>query len=380
MKGASRSRVTAFFTAEVRYIEQSAAAAKSMPEPYSRPIVTYQELVFGPGPRNRGLQLYFHANSRFARVDCSKGTKTVISGGSRSQPAVGPGGDVYVSIAGSLHAYAPDGTKKWSFGAVPRNVMSSAAPAPNGTVHVVRNLAYLHALRPDNGSSLWKHTDLSMLDRPVVSPRNHVVLATGRINFGYPGFIRAVNPKGALEWQVDLPRESGDVVAMTGARFTRDGNTAYFGTAILGNNRYCYVYALDTGTPHRAAAWNYGKGCYGSGGYLNLAFTGLPALGRGFSVELSRARPSATGVHLLGLSSHNLDLTWKGAPGCSVYAAPDAVLPVTTDSSGRATTRLVVPNVPALLGFKLYHQFGVSDPINRLQVVTTNGGGTVLGR
>jgi hypothetical protein len=84
-----------------------------------------------------------------------------------------------------------------------------------------------------------------------VSPAGGTVVAGVRPNFGEPGSVRAWNAAtGTVAWQVDLANENGGYhILYTQPRFSADGGTAYFGTAILGGgDQYSFVYAVESGT------------------------------------------------------------------------------------------------------------------------------------
>ena len=71
------------------------------------------------------------------------------------------------------------------------------------------------------------------------------------VNYGQPGFFEAVSTAGTSLWKVVLPIENGlNVVPMSRARFTSDGQTAYIGTSIPGqsSNGYSYLYSVQTGS------------------------------------------------------------------------------------------------------------------------------------
>lgn len=349
--------------------------------PWGRPRVQNQELVFRPPSGNRGLQVLFSGNGILAQVEAKDGKMTRISSGGDFQPAIGPNGDLYSTGSLDLRAFQPDGKLRWFFRARQFNAIGDPTVGTDGTVHVVK-LGGLFALRPSDGSTIWTHHDYSSLRLPMASPStnpaNRMILVGGRSRGG-TDFMRAVDPRGALMWQVDL-RPFGKVgpFPTTTARFTPDGNTAYFGTQA--SQTHCFLYALDTSPRKIAEVWTWGKACRGISTKLPvLGFTKRPVLNSTFSVDLSEARASAAAAHVMGFAPIRVDFLWLGAPGCLAYVRPDVVFAHKTDSLGRASSPLPVPNVPVLAGLKLYHQFVVADPVNRLGVVSTAGGASALG-
>lgn len=226
----------------------------SLTENYSRPIVIMQEIVFGPLPESR---LYFHANDHLRGVtldgnqvftfvdhlDTSMGLQ---------QPAVGPDGSVYSNLFTYpgpgivLGKFDNSGNELWYL----TNVDPSGPDVgPDGVIYDGGTFGPLCALNPD-GSIRWKYTDTEMLFAPIVSPLNNLVFMGGG-TFGQPGFFEAVSTLGSLLWKDPLPVENGlNVVPMSRARFTSDGQTAYIGTSIAGqaSNGYSYLYSVQTGS------------------------------------------------------------------------------------------------------------------------------------
>ncbi|MBK8978178.1 MAG: hypothetical protein IPM29_19915 [Planctomycetes bacterium] len=75
-----------------------------------------------------------------------------------------------------------------------------------------------------------------------------------------------------------------------------------------------------------------------------------------------------------------------GAPGCSLLVGTDAVEGSVTNGGGVASRSDSIPNLPALVGAKLFHPWLVVDPgAGNLGMVpsdaleTTIGGGTLAG-
>jgi len=231
----------------------------SLTENYSRPIVTMEEIVFGPLLQSR---LYFHANDHLRGValdgspvftfvdhlDTSQGIQ---------QPTVAPDGSVYSNLFTYpgpgivLGKIDKNGSESWHIFdqlSTSTNVVSAPDVGSHGVIYDGQNLLNLYAINPD-GSTLWKYTDTETLFAPIVSPLNDVVFMGGATD-GQPGFFEAVSTAGVLLWKSRLPVENGvNIVPMSRARFTPDGLTAYIGTSIPGqiSNGYSYLYSVQVG-------------------------------------------------------------------------------------------------------------------------------------
>jgi hypothetical protein len=172
------------------------------------------------------------------------------------QPATGLDGSLYLTGMGgesgwSLYRVDPaSGGLLWNYSPWPSNGMSAPSVGPDGSVYFSRSLSYLESVTPA-GQSRWTFSDGSIIDHPAVSPDGGTVVAGVRPNFGEPGSVRAWNATtGTVDWQIDLPNENGGYqVLYTQPRFSADGGTAYFGTAILGGgDQYSFLYAVESGT------------------------------------------------------------------------------------------------------------------------------------
>jgi hypothetical protein len=120
-----------------------------------------------------------------------------------------------------------------------------------------------------------------------------------------------------------------------------------------------------------------------------LSNTGLPALGnKSFAIDLSRAKANAPVVAAFGASNTSwngnrlpLDMTAMGAPNCSLLVSPNIFVFLQSDSSGRASVTLPVPNDSRLAGASFHCQWAISDRwANQLGMIMSNGGSGVVGR
>ena len=219
------------------------------------------EVAFGSGQLYVGVDQglpsggVLHAFTATGRESWSVGAggaDTDMQG--QRQPTVGPDGTVYMTARGTFRdpcgscLYAVDpasGAIKWqSEGA------SEPTVANDGTIVVGRSLSYLDAVRP-NGTQKWSTFDGGVLSHPTVDAQDTQVLSGEAPNYGQPGVVQDYSAAtGKLQWQFGLPSENGGFqVFYSRPRFTRDGQTAYFGTFISAPNspdQYAYLYAVDT--------------------------------------------------------------------------------------------------------------------------------------
>ncbi|HEY5176475.1 MAG TPA: PQQ-binding-like beta-propeller repeat protein [Terriglobales bacterium] len=223
----------------------------SVPENYDRPPVTMQEIVFGPAAQSR---LYFHANNHLRGIGLNGAPLFTYADGLDTlqgdpQPAVGPDGSVYTNLqSGNLGKFDNNGNLLWHILDL-SNVMSTPDVGPDGRIYDGQNLINLYAIN-SNGTVQWQYTDNGILFGPVVSPLNDLLLIGGRVDYGQPGFFEAVSTAGTSLWKEVLPVENGlNIVPMSRARFTPDGQTAYIGTSIAGQSGigYSYLYSVQTG-------------------------------------------------------------------------------------------------------------------------------------
>ena len=219
----------------------------AQPEAYDRRIVDYQEVVFGPNGANQ--QMYFLANNHLKalRLDGSLVFSNTTTG---NQPATGPDGTVYSTYT-ALGAYTPAGSVKWSFTGAINNAATAPDVGPDGVVYFVHNLGTLYAVNP-NGSERWRLVTSEIMEDPIVSPLNSMVVMGGIPTYGMSGFFKAVGTVSHNElWRVTLaPENGGNLVPDSRPRFAPNGGTFYITAQILGGdetNQYGYVYAIDTG-------------------------------------------------------------------------------------------------------------------------------------
>lgn len=179
------------------------------PETYTRPIVNYQEPVFGPG--GKGLQMYFAANNHLRAISSNGSPVFTLPGIVREpQPVVGPDGNVYEGRG----KFSPSGSTLFSFpldgiNGPPVNTMSEPETSAAGAFYMVKNNYTIFSYTL-NGIENWRFTEGGILFNPIASPQSDLLILGGRVNYGEPGFFLAVGSDGLLKWRADLPFESGN--------------------------------------------------------------------------------------------------------------------------------------------------------------------------
>lgn len=126
--------------------------------------------------------------------------------------------------------------------------------------------------------------------------------------------------------------------------------------------------------------------CGGIAGFSSpeLGNAGLPALGSSYDITLSKAAASSVAVLISGLSDQvhqgiALPVMLPGAPGCSVYAAPETTQAELISATGDASATFMVPNSAGLIGLDVFHQWAVLDTVNALNLVVSDAGKASIG-
>ena len=210
-----------------------------------------REIVFGPTNQfyfvmnnldnNSGLQ-FFQLGGSFLSLS--------LAGGSDNQPAVGPDGNIYSTIASNQLGVFD------SSGNLLRSSFFNTLTAPNvgsdGTIYVGENFpTNVMALNPDLSVKWPWRTASAPWWVPLSSELSNTLVVVGANGIG--GVLSAVQgidaATGTLSWQVDLPAENGGFVRpMSRARFSLDAATVYVGMDVNDNaaDPYTYLYAIDT--------------------------------------------------------------------------------------------------------------------------------------
>lgn len=225
------------------------------PEPYSRPIVDYGEIVFGANGSRQ--QLYFYANNHVRALRIEDGA-SVFSLYGGTQPAIGPDGSVHTAGA----AYTPNGTLIWSFPfPAPINTLSPADVGSDGNHYVVQNLIEVWGLNSGGGQRF--HVTLpSSVQGPIMDPTNTQLLLGSMNTLDHAAFVQSVGAaNGKINWTHTFPAEPGYNASLgmegfnqwvaTRARFTADGQTAFVVTATASGDNYTsrsFVNSINTGS------------------------------------------------------------------------------------------------------------------------------------
>jgi hypothetical protein len=205
-------------------------------ELYSRLIVDYGEIVFGPNGGRQ--QLYFYANNHLRGLELD-GHSVFTLPGTLGQPAIGPDGSVHFPLA----ANSPGGNRVWTFSnPYPYNTFSAPDVGSDGIHFFVQNLIQLYALNP-NGSQRWHVTLTNYVADPVVDPLNTQLVMGSSETGDHAGFVLSASARDGHElWRVPLPAEDPIVFNSalgtygfnqfvdSRARFSADGSTVYIVT------------------------------------------------------------------------------------------------------------------------------------------------------
>lgn len=232
----------------------------STPEAYDRPIVTYTEIVFGPGPTGQD-QLYFSANRHTRAVRLADGAN-IFTNSASGRPVVSP-------IDGTLHtayeAYAPDGTLDWQFHEFLNGLQTvSMTGIHYNTTSMVTPRIF--AVEPDGGER-WQAELAESAGTVDVDPTESVlILGTSGVLTSPAAVLGVDSQDGATLWRAGLPVEDPDVPnPWTGgngfnqfidskAEFASDGTAAYLQTAIapggvVTDRSFLYAVDLDPSLP-----------------------------------------------------------------------------------------------------------------------------------
>ncbi|MFK7741095.1 MAG: S8 family serine peptidase [Planctomycetota bacterium] len=126
--------------------------------------------------------------------------------------------------------------------------------------------------------------------------------------------------------------------------------------------------------------------CTGPGTQLapSIGNSGLPQLGSSYGVTLSDALANTFAVLASGFS----DSTWSGgslpaplpgAPGCDLLVDPLVLDAVATGAAGAGNVSFNVPSSTSLVGFEVFHQWGVLDAVNAAGLVLSNAARASVG-
>ncbi|MDO9263321.1 MAG: PQQ-binding-like beta-propeller repeat protein, partial [Desulfosalsimonadaceae bacterium] len=164
-----------------------------------------------------------------------------------SAVAIGPDETLYFgSSDGNLYAVTPDGALKWIFTTGGPVLASPALSRDGETVYAASTDGRLYAVSARTGAAAWPSgfvTRSKLISSPVVGYDGTIYIG------GLDHFLYAVNPDGALIWEIDLKSEIHGSPALDADGVIYVG-TSRFGGAKDGSNRMVAVY------PHGAEKWS----------------------------------------------------------------------------------------------------------------------------
>lgn len=140
---------------------------------------------------------------------------------------------------------------------------------------------------------------------------------------------------------------------------------------------------LDNGTPRYLALMidnfenfsSYGTACATSQGPLQQDVTqGTGFIGSSVTYRGVNFVPSTLGVLNLGFNPTSLSLGILGLPACTLYTAPEVVLPLSIGANGISTQPVMLPQMPSLVGLSYFTQFIALDRAAGLAGVATSNG------
>lgn len=169
----------------------------------------------------------------------------------------------------------------------------------------------------------------------------------------------------------------------------RDADPALVATAVRGGLSNSGYGRWAQQRVHPAAVHVHGISCGSAGVRPALQWSGgAPRIGGTFSLQAVGIASNGAAIFLYGLSEDTfgalalpLNLRTVGMPGCVLHVAVDLHVPVLASSSGRASMQVRIPEVPAILGVRLFGQTLVSEPTaNRLGLLASDAARIVVGR
>jgi outer membrane protein assembly factor BamB len=125
-----------------------------------------------------------------------------LAGNDRSSPAIGPEGTIYIGVqSGYLTAVRPNGTIKWS--KATGEAQSSPAIGADGTIYVGGG-SFLHAFKPD-GTKKWKYPATGVngaivYSSPAIGPDGTIYVGIYN-RYSYISDLCAVDPAGNEKWK-----------------------------------------------------------------------------------------------------------------------------------------------------------------------------------
>jgi hypothetical protein len=112
-----------------------------------------------------------------------------------------------------------------------------------------------------------------------------------------------------------------------------------------------------------------------------LEVDALPLIGTTYNLSLTDGVSQSVAVLVSGLSSTGPGgVPLPNAPGCDLFATPDALDLVPISTTGTASAPITIPNSGALVGLNAFHQWAVLDvAANALGIVVSDAGQATVG-
>lgn len=214
-------------------------------------------------------------------------------------------------------AWGTMGVTGWSDNTPPRTVIA----LPNGDLLAGRGFHQPSASH-DAGLSRWNGTTWSSVG----------------VALDVPDYSKSIDVRALAL------RANGDVVL--GGYFDTVGNTVSFQLGRLSTT------CAATATP-------YGAGCNSSAGPLAITTDTLPWIGSTFRTTTTGIAPVSLCLGLTGFSQLSVPLAAvlpQGQPGCSLLSSFDVIDLLPSGPNGTATSALVLPNSPSLVGGQFFQQ------------------------
>ena len=162
--------------------------------------------------------------------------KFPIDWGSRSSPALGHDGTIYLGTwDGALIALSPEGTERWRF-QTGFEIISSPAIGNDGTVYVGCRDQRLYAVDP-HGRKQWAFRTGGWVDASAA------IGAQGTIYFGsWDKKVYAVNPDGSKQWEfvTDGPVVSSAAIDAHGVIYFGSHDRKFYAVNPDGSKRWDY--------------------------------------------------------------------------------------------------------------------------------------------
>jgi len=208
------------------------------------------------------------------------GNTTVVGNVLTGAPAVAPDGTVYIgSLDRYLYAFAPDGTRRWSYQTTGPIDTCSPAIADDGTIYLGSRDGLLHAVNP-NGTRKWAR-NLSTATSTVSAENSPALAADGTIYLKTSdGFVSALAPAdGATKWRTNvnaLASYASPVVASDGTIYQgSEDKKLYALNPADGSVKWTFTADSEIyTTPALDAAGNLYFGTIGSGSLYSLTPAG----------------------------------------------------------------------------------------------------------